>query len=78
MAKVERWVCDKCGQTSNGLGMDGWVVVATIKGESTLLVRPLARPAPAFQVVDQHFCGMQCAMSSIQDALRAIMPSADA
>lgn len=80
MAKVERWVCDKCGRPSNGLGADGWIALDKILGVSALVARPLTvalRTVIPIQTEDnaqQHFCGMECALSAIAEDLRVMAP----
>lgn len=85
MAKVERWVCDRCKRTSNGLGSDGWIMVEAVAGRRVLIVHSVedggaycatgACPGRGEQQLPteaRHYCGVGCAMAEISDALREL------
>ena len=92
MARVERWVCDRCGRSSNGEGPLNWLgmchdagivspAAETLPGKGgffmgppSLRVYPLGKdPRTVVSSQEQHFCGLECAVTKIQNELRQML-----
>ncbi len=65
--KIERYVCDKCRQESNG-NLDGWFAVGA-REQAVVVERMTETPA----LNSKHACGEPCALIMVAVGMRELL-----